>query len=95
MQFRDTMCKIDDATPIIDNFFRGNNVLVSLYLIIQDEMKNCDPDLLFCFRNGLIGLAKKDEKYRFFIAPSEDSFDIKFAHMEGKMPFRVTDKNLY
>ena len=58
-------------------------------------MWRCDPDLLFCCKNGLIGLAKKEEKYRFFIAPAEDSYDIKFAHMEGKMSFRTVDQNLY
>lgn len=95
MQVRDTMCKIEDASPIIEQFFSGNTALISLYENVQEEMWNCDPDLLFCCRNGLIGLAKKAEKYRFFIAPSEDSFDIKFTHMDGKLPFRITDQELY
>lgn len=95
MQIKDVICKIDEATPIIEKFFCGKNDLISLYLSIQDEMLRCDPDLLFCFKNGLIGLSKKEEKYRFFIAPSEDSYDIKFAHMEGKIPFKNTDQNLY
>ena len=55
MQVRDTMCKIEDATPIIEKFFCSNNNLISLYLSVQDEMWRCDPDLLFCYKNGLIG----------------------------------------
>lgn len=95
MQVRDTMCKIEDATPIIEKFFCGNNNLISLYLSVQDEMWRCDPDLQFCCKNGLIGLARKDEKYKFYIAPSEDAYDIKFAHMDGKMPFQSADQSLY
>ena len=95
MQIRDTICKIEDSTLIVDKFFSGNNDLISLYLSIQEEMWKCDPDLLFCCKNGLIGLAKKEEKYRFFIAPSEDTYDIKFAHMEAKMPFQTANQSLY
>ena len=95
MRAKDTMCRIEDATSSIEKFFCGNDELVSLYLSVQDEMWRCDPDLLFCCKNGLIGLTKKDEKYRFFIAPSEDSYDIKFAHLESKIPFRAADHKLY
>ena len=95
MQIRNTICKTEEATPIIEKFFCGNKSLIALYLSVQEEMWKCDPDLLFCYKNGLIGLARKEEKYRFFIAPSEDAYDIKFAHMEGKIPFCVTEENLY
>ena len=95
MPVKEIMCKIEEATPMIEKFFSGDSDLISLYLSVQEEMWRCDPDLLFCCKNGLIGLAKKEEKYRFFIAPAEDSYDIKFAHMEGKMPFRSADQNLY
>ncbi len=95
MQIKETLCRIEEATPIIERFFCGNKSFISLYLSVQDEMWKCDPDLLFCSKNGLIGLAKKDEKYRFFIAPSEDAYDIKFAHMEGKWPFRIADQAQY
>ena len=95
MPIKEIICKIEDATPMIEKFFSGNSDLISLYLSVQEEMWRCDPDLLFCCKNGLIGLARKDEKYRFFIAPSEDAYDIKFAHIEGKMPFRTVDQALY
>ncbi len=95
MQIRNTMCKIEEAKPIVEKFFCGNESLISLYLRVQEEMWKCDPDLLFCYKNGLIGLVRKEEKYRFFIAPSEDAYDIKFAHMEGKIPFCVAEENFY
>ena len=95
MQIRNTMCKIEEATPIIEKFFCDNKSLIALYLSVQEEMWKCDPDLLFCYKNGLIGLARKEEKYRFFIAPSEDAYDIKFAHMEAKIPFCIAEEKLY
>ena len=58
-------------------------------------MWKCDPDLMFCYKNGLIGLAKKEEKYRFFIAPSEDEYDIKFTHLTMKLPFILESKRRF
>ena len=95
MQSKEKVCKIEDSTEFVERFFAGNAELISLYFCVQEEMGKCDPDLMFCARNGLIGLAKKDEKYRFFIAPSEDSYDIKFAHIDNKMTFSCSDINTY
>lgn len=95
MYVKEKMCKADDSLYIIENFFSGNSYYISLYIAIQEEMLKCDPDLMVCLRNGLIGLAKKDEKYRFFIAPSEDGYDIKFAHLDSKQVFSNSDIKQY
>jgi len=86
MQNREMIRRKDDNT-VVKTFFEGNENLISLYICVQEEMLRCDPDLLFCCRNGIIGLAKKEEKYRFYLAPSEDGYDIKFAHLDVKLPF--------
>ena len=95
MQTKDIIREIDSCTEFVEKFFSNNEDLLSLYLCVQEEMWKCDPDLLFYAKNGLIGLAKKGEKYRFFIAPSEDEYDIKFAHIDGKLPFKVENKKQY
>ena len=92
---KNLMCKIDDCKEQVESYFNNQDSLISLYLAIQEEMWKCDPDLICCFRNGLIGLSKKDEKYRFYIAPSESGYDIKFAHLNSKMPFVSNNKNMY
>ena len=92
---KDTICKIDECKEIVESFFNEDESLISLYLTVQEEMWKCDPDLMFCFRKGLIGLSKKDEKYRFYIAPSESGYDIKFAHLDNKEAFVCDDKNRY
>ncbi|MDD3222557.1 MAG: hypothetical protein EOM34_12295 [Clostridia bacterium] len=79
----------------IQSFFHGDESRALAYLKIQEEMKECDPDLQFFARNGLIGLAKIDEKYRFYIAPAEDSYDIKFVHIENKMSFNAELVKMY
>ena len=90
---KDIICKIDECQETVTNFFNEDTSLVSMYLSIQEEMWKCDPDLMFCYRKGLIGLSKKDEKYRFYIAPSENGYDIKFAHLDNKEAF-ISD-NVY
>ena len=92
---KDIMCKIDECREIVESFFNEDKNLISLYFAVQEEMWKCDPDLMFCFRKGLIGLSKKDEKYRFYIAPSENGYDIKFAHIDNKEAFICDDKNRY
>lgn len=92
---RETFCDIDQSISFVRSFFANDEKLISLYMSVQEEMWKCDPDLKFCSKNGLIGLSKKDEKYRFFIAPSEDSYDIKFAHIEGKRVFSVENNSEY
>ena len=92
---RETFCDIDQSISFVRSFFANDEKLISLYMSVQEEMWKCDPDLKFCSKNGLIGLSKKDEKYRFFIAPSEDSYDIKFAHIEGKKVFCVENNIEY
>jgi len=92
---KEFLCEIEKSDDYVRSFFDNDEKKVSLYLTIQEEMWKCDPNLMFCARNGLIGLAKKDEKYRFFIAPSEDSYEIKFAHIDSKMVFHSDEINFY
>ena len=92
---KETLCEIEKSEDYIKTFFKNDENMISLYKTIQEEMWKCDPDLMFCVKNGLIGLAKRDEKYRFFIAQSEDSYDIKFAHIENKMIFNSKDTKFY
>lgn len=91
MNSKEIICTIEESIEYVRRFFWNDEELISLYISVQEEMWKCDPDLMFCYRNGLIGLAKREEKYRFFIAPSEDAYDIKFAHMETKIPFLITN----
>jgi DNA helicase-2/ATP-dependent DNA helicase PcrA len=92
---KDITCKIDECKEFVESFFNEDKSLISLYFSVQEEMWKCDPDLLFCSRRGLIGLSKKDEKYRFYIAPSENGYDIKFAHLESKEAFVFENKDRY
>lgn len=87
MYSKEILCKIEESLEYVRRFFGNDEDLILLYVSIQEEMWKCDPDLMFCYRNGLIGLAKREEKFRFFIAPSEDIYDIKFAHLDAKLPF--------
>ena len=94
-QSKEILCTVDKSDSYIDKFFSCDNSLIQIYKNIQEEMWRCDPDLLFCAKNGLIGLAKRDEKYRFYIAPAEDGYDIKFVHIENKKPFITEDEKRY
>ena len=80
---------VENSLQYVTDFFRGDKELIHLYMEVQNQMMECDPDLLFCKRNGIIGLAKRDEKFRFYISPAEDSYDIKFLHINEKMSFVV------
>lgn len=78
--------KPENALQLINEYFYGNKEYIELFLSIQNEMLECDPDLLLCKRNSLIGFAKEGEKYRLYIVPTEDGFELQFAHLERRIP---------
>ena len=85
MQNRNT--DLEKESLIATDYFKNDNVLVSLFSAISNEMLECNPDLTLECRNGLIGLSKYGEKYSMYISPTEEGFEIKFAHLKDRMPF--------
>mgnify|MGYP001217238120 FL=1 len=79
--------KPENVLQLINEYFYGNKEYIELFLRIQNEMLECDPDLLFCKRNSLIGFAKEGEKYRLYIVPIDSCKRQGFNYVLKQFPY--------
>ena len=83
-----------DSGEIIFSFFDGNSQLIDTFNRVCLDMLNFDGELVFRYNQDIIGMAKGNEQYRFYLTCRDNVFFIKYKH-RNKIRFSSSDIGIY
>ena len=76
---------LHDARKMISDFFGGNIRFVEVFANVAEHLVKSDSEIIVrASLPELIGLSKPHELFRFYVIKENDSFYIKYKHLEER-----------
>lgn len=89
-----TCVSFGDSDEIVSSFFEGDVGLIDTFRRVCLDMLRLDGELVVRYNEDIIGMAKRDEQYRFYLTHRDDGFFIKYKKL-NKIPFFSGDIDVY
>ena len=86
---------LTQATEFVEDFFGHNTPLVETFVTLYIYMLKQNSGFLIRTNGEILGVARMEEHYRFYVSKKEGECFIKFKHRSEKEPFTATEAKRY
>lgn len=93
--FSKTQSSFDDSFEYISSFFGGDIELIEAFNAVCRDMLSLDGELVIRHNSTIIGMAKGNQYYRFYLRCIDGEFFIKYKHLSKLLLFSPENTETY